>query len=84
LDVLEPLCEQAEAEMIEEARRHKGYKLLDSIPTLGPVRVSLILAIAKTPHRFRSKRQFWTYIGMSVVSSSSSDYEVVDGTIKKT
>jgi transposase len=84
LDALMPICRRAEQEMVREARKHKGFKLLDSVPMLGPIRVALILAIAMTPHRFRTKRQFWTYIGFSVVTSSTADYEVVAGKIKKT
>lgn len=84
LDALLPICKRAEQEMVKEARKHKGFKLLDSVPMLGPIRVALILAIAMTPHRFRTKRQFWTYIGFSVVTSSTADYEVVAGKIKKT
>ena len=51
---------------------------------LGPVSVSLILAIVLTPHRFRNKRQFWKYIGLAVVSRSSADYKIINGEIKRT
>ena len=84
LDSIEPLAEQAKAVMIAEARRHSAYKLLKTIPSLGPIRVSLIMAVMLTPHRFRTKRQLWTYIGLAVKTHSSSDYEKQDGRIKKT
>jgi transposase len=83
LDALLPICKEAEQDMVAEARKHKAFKMLDSVPMLGPVRVSLILAIAMTPHRFRTKREFWNYIGFAVVTSSSADYEVIGGKIKK-
>lgn len=83
LDCIVGLCEQSQKAMIAEAHKHASYKILNSIPTLGPVRVSLILAIALTPHRFRTKRQFWTYSGLSVVSSSSADYNITDGEIRR-
>jgi transposase len=36
--------------------------------------VAMIIATCDTPHRFRTKRQFWTYCGFAVVTRSSSDY----------
>lgn len=83
LDCLVELCGQSQKEMVREARKQAAFKILDSIPTLGPVRVSLILATALTPHRFRTKRQFWGYCGLGVVSSSSADYTIINGEIKK-
>ena len=36
-----------------------------------------------TPHRFRTKRQFWPYCGYAVVTRSSADYQLVEGKIVK-
>jgi transposase len=83
LDCLVTLCEEAKKAMVTEARKNAGFKILDSIPTLGQVRVSLILATVLTPHRFGTKRQLLGYSGLAVVSSSSADYLVVNGEIKK-
>jgi len=83
LDVLINLSQQAQKAMVEEARKHKAFKILDSIPTLGEIRVALILSAMLTPYRFSSKRQLWAYSGLSVVSSSSSDYSIINGEIKK-
>ena len=69
LDCLAGLCEQAHKAMVEEAGKHPAFKTLDSVPTLGPVRVSLILAVVLTPYRFRTKRQFWTYSGLAWIST---------------
>ncbi len=49
------------------------------IPFFGPVRVALLLAILRTPWRFRTKRQLWAYCGLAVVTCSSADYTLVDG-----
>jgi len=57
LDVLEELRPKAKTAMMAEARRQPGWKPLLSIPFLGPIRVSTILAIVATPWRFRTKRQ---------------------------
>jgi len=69
--------------MIPEARKHKAFKILDSIPTLGSIRVALILAAMLTPHRFRNKRQLWCYSGLAVVSITNTDYSISNGQIKK-
>jgi transposase len=54
-----------------------------SVPHLGAVRVAQVLAVVGTPHRFRSKRQFWTYVGLAVVTQSSADYEMVNGVLRR-
>lgn len=53
--------------------------MLNTIPFFGPVRVSLLLATMRTPWRFRSKRNLWSYAGLAVVSHTSSEYTIVDG-----
>lgn len=79
LDCLEELKRQAEVAMIEESHRHPVSRILETVPGLGPVRVAQMLPIVVTPHRFRTKRQFWAYCGFGVVSDSSSDWAQVDG-----
>ena len=56
-----------------------GWKILRSIPYLGPIRVAEILAIMRTPHRFRTKRNLWPYAGLAVVTRTSAEHEIVDG-----
>jgi transposase len=83
LDALLPLRSQAKTAMIGEARRHPAWKILRSIPFLGPVRVAQIIAIVGTPFRFRGKRHFWPYIGLAVITHSSADNEIVAGRIRR-
>ena len=83
LDVLQELRPKAKAAMIAEARRQPGWKVLRSIPFLGPVRVAEILAIMATPWRFRTKRQAWPYVGFAVVTRSSADQELADGKLRR-
>ena len=83
LDVLLKLRPPAKAAMIAEARRQSGWKILRSIPFLGPIRVAQILAIVRTPFRFRTKRNLWPYVGLAVVTRSSADQEFVDGRLRK-
>jgi len=79
LDCLEELKGEAEAAMIAESHRHAISRVLETVPGLGPVRVAQILPIVVTPHRFRTKRQFWTYCGFGVVGHSSSDWVQLNG-----
>ena len=83
LDKLLELRSKARAAMIAEARRQPGWKILRSIPFLGPVRVAQILAIIGTPHRFRTKRQLWPYAGLGVVTWTSAEQEIVDGMLRR-
>jgi hypothetical protein len=56
---------------------------LKQIPVLGPIRIAQILAKVASPHRFRTKRQFWAYCGLAVVTRSSADYHFVGGRAQK-
>lgn len=73
------LRRQAHNLLLREARGHAAYKLLVSVPGLGPIRTAQIIATVASPHRFRTKRQFWAYCGLAVVTTSSADYESVGG-----
>jgi len=83
LDTLLELRPTAKAAMIVEARRQPGWKVLRSMPFLGPVRVALLLAIIATPLRFRTKRQLWPYAGLAVVTRTSADEEFVNGKLPR-
>jgi len=79
LDALREQRPVVKAAMIVEARRDPAWPALRSVPFLGPVRVAQILAIARTPWRFRSKRGIWAYSGLAVVTATSAEYVIVDG-----
>jgi transposase len=86
LEELEPLGRlrvEAQKDMVQESRKHSGCKILRKIPGLGNVRTALILAFVMTPHRFRTKRQFWTYCGLAVVMRGSGEYEIVQGQLTR-
>jgi transposase len=59
--------------------KHKAWKLLRQIPGIGPIRAAVLMAILQTPHRFRTKRQLWTYSGLGLETHDSAQYEVVEG-----
>jgi transposase len=64
LDGLQTLRRTLRPELWAESRKHKASKLLRQIPCIGPIRAARLLALMQTPHRFRSKRQLWTYRGL--------------------
>jgi len=83
LAALKPLRHEAKRLMLKEARRHPEYQLLSSMPLLGPISVAQLIAIVGTPFRFRSKRQFWTYVGLAVVTRTSAEYVLVNGVVRR-
>jgi transposase len=83
LAALKPLRHEAKRMMVKEARRQAAYPWLVSVPKLGAVSVAQLIAVVGTPYRFRSKRQFWTYVGLAVVTCTSADHEVVNGVLRR-
>jgi transposase len=69
------MLDQAEAMLRESAGECTIIKKLMTAPGIGLVRASQTVATVITPHRFRTKRQFWAYCGFAVVLRSSSDWE---------
>lgn len=47
------------------------------------MRAAVILGNGITPHRFRTKRQFWTYSGLAVVQEISGEFELNQGKIRR-
>jgi len=76
LAVLQELRPKAKTAMLTAARRDPAWKVLRTIPFLGPVRVAVLLAALQTPWRFRTKRNLWAYAGFAVVTRTSAEYEV--------
>jgi len=74
LDALEPLREEAEEWLLKEAKTHPIIRKLATAPGMGPIRTAQLVAIAANPQRFRRRRQFWSYSGLSIVTRSSSDW----------
>jgi len=83
LDALVRLRKQARQELLAESKRHPAWKLLRSIPALGPIRAAVFMAIIQTPHRFRTKRMLWKYSGFGVVTQTSADHEYVKGQLQR-
>jgi hypothetical protein len=45
------------------------------------LRVARLIAWIQTPHRFRTRRQFWSYVGLGLVTFDSGEYQLVQGRI---
>jgi transposase len=83
LDALRPLHQQVRRELLAEGRKHQATKLLRQIPSIGPIRAVLLLAFLQTPHRFRTKRQLWSYSGLALETRNSGEYRMVHGQLKR-
>ena len=68
LDGLQVLRRTVRGELLAESRKHQAVKILRQIPFIGPLRGAQLVALMQTPHRFRSKRQLWTYSGLGTGS----------------
>jgi transposase len=73
-DALRALKKEAEKELLAEAAKQPIAKILATAPGLGPIRTAQLLPVVVTPHRFRTRRQFWAYCGLAIVMHSSSDW----------
>lgn len=83
LDTLQPIRQQARRELLLESHQHPAVKLLRQIPSIGPIRAALLVALLQTPHRFRSKRQLWAYSGFAVETHDSGEYRYVRGKVQR-
>jgi len=84
LDALQALRREARHDLMAECRKHQAAKWLRSVPYLGPIRAALLIGRVQTPHRFRTKRQFWAYCGLALETRSSADYRFVNGQLERT
>lgn len=75
LKAQEALWAKAEERLATASKKHSVVKLLATAPAIGPIRAAQIVATVVTPHRFRTKRQFWAYCGLAVVMRSSANWE---------
>jgi transposase len=83
LDLLSLLRREAKRALLAESRKHSVSRLLRPVPGLGPVRIAVLLAMVQTPFRFRSKRLFWAYVGLGLVTRLSAQFALVNGQLKR-
>ena len=79
LDRLRQLRQDVRHDLLTESRKHGATKLLRHIPAIGPIRSALLVALIQTPHRFRTKRQLWSYSGLALETHDSAQYRYVGG-----
>jgi transposase len=82
-DMLQPLRQEARRDLLAESRKHSAVKLLRQIPSIGPIRAALLVALVQTPHRFRTKRQLWAYSGFALKTHDSGEYRYVRGELRR-
>jgi transposase len=83
LDALRSLRHDVRRDLLAESNKHKASKLLCQIPSIGPIRAALLIALMQTPQRFRTKRPLWKYSGFAIETHSSADYRSVKGQLEK-
>ena len=83
LDVLQPVRQQARHDLLLESHKHPAVMLLRQIPSIGPIRAALLVALLQTPHRFRTKRQLWAYSGFAIEIHDSGEYRWVRGKLQR-
>ena len=82
-DVLAALRQGVRRELLAEGRKHLNTRLLQQIPSIGPIRAVLLLALMQTPNRFRTKRQLWAYCGLALRTYTSGEYRFAGGQLKR-
>src|SRR5438876_638484 len=81
--MLQHLRQQARRELLAESRKHPITAKLRKIPSLGPIRSALAVALIQTPHRFRTKRQLWAYSGLALETRTSGEHRYVRGQLRR-
>jgi len=82
-DALAALRQGVRRELLAESRKHQATSLLRQIPSIGPIRAALLIAIMQTPNRFRTKRQLWGYSGLALRTYTSGEYRFDKGQLKR-
>ncbi|MGO9306773.1 MAG: IS110 family transposase [Candidatus Korobacteraceae bacterium] len=83
LDALRGLRQAVRKDLLAEGRKQSATKLLRQVPSIGPIRAALLIALIQTPHRFRTKRQLWTYSGLAIETRDSAQYRYVGGQLQR-
>jgi hypothetical protein len=83
LDALRGLRQAVRKDLLAESRKQSATKLLRQVPSIGPIRAALLIALIQTPHRFRTKRQLWTYSGLAIETRDSAQYGYVGGQLQR-
>jgi transposase len=74
LDGLITTHEAAQEWLLEESKKTPLVQQLKTAPGIGEVRAAQIIATVISPQRFRTRRQFWSYCGLAIVTRCSADW----------
>ena len=66
-----------------ESKKHKATQTAPRNPFDRSDSGGVVDALIQTPHRFRTKRQFWKYSGFAIEMHSSADYRSVEGQLQR-
>ena len=77
------LRQEVRRDLLREVKKHQAWKRLRQIPGIGPIRAAVLMAVMQTPHRFRTKRQLWTYSGLGLETHDSGEYRAVQGQLQR-
>lgn len=80
---LRVLRQEVRHELLAKVQKHDAWQLLRAIPFIGPIRAALLIAWIQTPHRFRARRQLWTYSGYGIETYSSAEQHFVQGELQR-
>jgi transposase len=83
LDALRSLRLVVRSELLLESKKHNVSTLLSQIPSIGPIRAALLIALLQTPDRFRTKRQLWAYSGLAIETHDSAENHFVNGQLQR-
>jgi transposase len=83
LDALRTLRQQVRRDLLLESARHQASQRLRQIPSIGPIRAALLIALLQTPNRFRTKRQLWAYSGFGIETHDSGEHRYVNGELRR-
>src|SRR5260370_873760 len=67
----------------QDSKKHRVSTLLSQIPSIGPIRAALLIALLQTPDRFRTKRQLWAYSGLAIETHDSAENQYVNGQLQR-
>lgn len=75
--VLDVISEQRAAsckELIQTAKKNEMFKSLVRMPGVGEIFAATLIAEVGSPQRFRTRKQFWSYVGLSVATYETGQY----------
>lgn len=74
VDDTEALRAEALEQLENAVKKAPDVRRLMDVPGIGLVRAAQIVSAVVTPHRFRTRQQFWAYSGLGIVTRSTSNW----------